>query len=690
MKPEEDNRLEAGSVLGSARKFPLQKLQRPEIVGQADISMLEALRRLWWPAFDRVYGFFVLIRLWIFDLIWGPEPPREQARTKQMRLLTVVLTLGLMLGYEAANAEGFDGKWAGTYTCGAHAFHPDWGPFTWSFPVAIQNGAISGAKRYLAGGDKKPATAAFDGSIDQGGTTKINVHLVDVVSTTENWHQELVGSANSRDQITLLGTMITPRGLARNCRLTLNLVAPSPSQAVQVAPAPSVAEQAQRTKAQREAISSVPAQAAGIVPSPSPSAQPPVVAPQDALNAERQRLKAQRQAIEAERQQVAEAAKRAAAENREAAAQAQRAAEDRKAAEAAQRQVEELKHQNAPATAKAEPPPVAANPSLPQFSTPPPASSPQETASSKPLSDALKIGIIVVILFGGILCVVLMMKWKVGQVNSASLLDENAAPGVLHDPIHQERELETESVGVAASGRKDAPRESRDATELLENNRATGAIETAGAPTERNRRSPETTDRAERHLAAIFAADIVGYSRRMEQDEVGTIRRLRDLSHNLIEPKITEYRGRIFKTMGDGFLAEFVSVVDAVHCAVDIQRMLAARNLDLPEDDRLNLRIGVNLGDVFREGQDVFGDGVNIATRLESIAPPGGIYISRAACDPIRERLAFDFEDLGEHHVKNITRPIEVFNVRIGGLAGGIFDQTRANSESVPMPTIGV
>jgi len=151
----------------------------------------------------------------------------------------------------------------------------------------------------------------------------------------------------------------------------------------------------------------------------------------------------------------------------------------------------------------------------------------------------------------------------------------------------------------------------------------------------------------------------------------------------LIEPKIAEYRGRVFKTMGDGFLAEFGSVVDAVHCAVDIQRMMAARNLDLPEDDQLNLRIGVNLGDVFREGQDVFGDGVNIASRLESIAPPGGIYISRAACDPIRERLAFDFEDLGEHQVKNITRRIQVFNVRIEGLAGGIFGHTRANSDSV-------
>jgi class 3 adenylate cyclase len=173
--------------------------------------------------------------------------------------------------------------------------------------------------------------------------------------------------------------------------------------------------------------------------------------------------------------------------------------------------------------------------------------------------------------------------------------------------------------------------------------------------------------KAQRHLAAIIAADIVGYSGQMEKDEVGTLGRLRDLRQNLIEPKVAEHRGRVFKTTGDGFLAEFVSVLEAVHCAVDIQRLMAARNLDLPEAGRVQLRIGVNLGDVFHEGDDVFGDGVNIAARLESIAPPGGIYISRAACDPIRDRLAFDFEDLGEHQVKNIARPIHVFGVRIEG-----------------------
>jgi class 3 adenylate cyclase len=175
--------------------------------------------------------------------------------------------------------------------------------------------------------------------------------------------------------------------------------------------------------------------------------------------------------------------------------------------------------------------------------------------------------------------------------------------------------------------------------------------------------------KAERRLAAILAGDIVGYSQRMERDEVGTLQRLRDLRSNLIEPKVAEHRGRVFKTMGDGFLAEFVSALDAVHCAVDIQRAMAARAPDLHEDGRLQLRIGINLGDVFHEGEDVFGDGVNVAARLQGIAPPGGICISRAASDPIRERSAFAFEDLGEHQVKNITRPIHVFGVRIEGAA---------------------
>jgi class 3 adenylate cyclase len=192
--------------------------------------------------------------------------------------------------------------------------------------------------------------------------------------------------------------------------------------------------------------------------------------------------------------------------------------------------------------------------------------------------------------------------------------------------------------------------------------------------------------KSERHLAAILAADIVGFSRRMEHDEIGTLNRLRDIRHNLIEPKVAEHRGRIFKVMGDGFLAEFRSALDAVLCAVDIQRLMVARNLDLPDDDRLQLRIGVNLGDVISEGEDVFGDGVNVAVRLESIAPPGGIYVSRAACDPIRERLAFDFEDLGEHSVKNIARPIQVFGVRIEGVGAPYAKQAETDTAPATVP----
>jgi len=173
--------------------------------------------------------------------------------------------------------------------------------------------------------------------------------------------------------------------------------------------------------------------------------------------------------------------------------------------------------------------------------------------------------------------------------------------------------------------------------------------------------------RSQRHLAAILACDVVRSSWHMERKEEETIRRLRDLRENLIQPKVAEHRGRIFKTMGDGFLAEFGGALDAVHCAVDIQRLMAERNLDLGDDDRLHLRIGINLGDVFREGDDVFGDGVNVAARLENSARPGGIHVSRAVCDLIRDRFSFDFDDLGEHQFHNITRPIHVFGVRLDG-----------------------
>jgi class 3 adenylate cyclase/TolB-like protein len=166
-----------------------------------------------------------------------------------------------------------------------------------------------------------------------------------------------------------------------------------------------------------------------------------------------------------------------------------------------------------------------------------------------------------------------------------------------------------------------------------------------------------------RRLAAILAADIAGYSRLMGADEIGTHRLLMTYRTELIGPTVTAYRGRIVKTTGDGILAEFSSAVDAVACAVAIQRSLASRNDTLPYEKRLQFRIGVNIGDVIIEADDIFGDGVNIAARLESLCEPGGLCISRAVRDQIRDKLPIGFEDLGEQMVKNITRPVRAFGL---------------------------
>ena len=164
-----------------------------------------------------------------------------------------------------------------------------------------------------------------------------------------------------------------------------------------------------------------------------------------------------------------------------------------------------------------------------------------------------------------------------------------------------------------------------------------------------------------RRLAAILAADVVGYSRLMGTDEEGTHERLKAHLRELVEPKIGEHRGRIVKNTGDGFLAEFSSVVDAVRCATEIQHGMAEREPEVPEERRIRFRIGINLGDVIAEGEDIFGDGVNIAARLEVLAEPGGICISRVVRDQVRDRLDYTFEDLGEQPVKNIARPVRVF-----------------------------
>ena len=173
-----------------------------------------------------------------------------------------------------------------------------------------------------------------------------------------------------------------------------------------------------------------------------------------------------------------------------------------------------------------------------------------------------------------------------------------------------------------------------------------------------------------RRLAAILAADVAGYSRLMGTDEEGTHERLKAHLGELVNPKIAEHRGRIVKNTGDGLLAEFASVVDAVRCAVEVQRGMADREPGVPEDRRIRFRIGINLGDVIVEEHDIFGDGVNVAARLEALAEPGGICVSRIVRDQVRDRLDYAFVDMGAQSVKNIPRPVRVFALRLDGAAG--------------------
>jgi len=166
-----------------------------------------------------------------------------------------------------------------------------------------------------------------------------------------------------------------------------------------------------------------------------------------------------------------------------------------------------------------------------------------------------------------------------------------------------------------------------------------------------------------RRLAAILAADVAGYSRLMGADEEGTLERLKALRHELVDPKIAEHRGRIVKTTGDGLLVEFASVVDAVRCAAAVQQAMPERNTGVAADNRIELRIGINLGDVIVEGDDLYGDGVNIAARIEALTDPGEVFVSNTVHDHVRDRLPFVFEDLGEQQVKNIARPVRVYRV---------------------------
>jgi adenylate cyclase len=165
-------------------------------------------------------------------------------------------------------------------------------------------------------------------------------------------------------------------------------------------------------------------------------------------------------------------------------------------------------------------------------------------------------------------------------------------------------------------------------------------------------------------LAAILAADVAGYSRLMGADEEGTLERLKALRRDLVDPEIAEHKGRIVKTTGDGLLVEFASVVDAVRCAVAVQQAMPERETGIAADNRIELRIGINLGDVIVEGDDLYGDGVNIAARIEALADAGGVFVSNTVHDQVRDRLPFVFEDLGEQQVKNIARPVRVYRVR--------------------------
>ena len=175
----------------------------------------------------------------------------------------------------------------------------------------------------------------------------------------------------------------------------------------------------------------------------------------------------------------------------------------------------------------------------------------------------------------------------------------------------------------------------------------------------------------ERRLTAILAADVVGYSRLMGEDEVGTLERLKALRRDLVQPSITARKGRIVKLMGDGLLAEFPSVVEAVLCAVEIQRAMPDREPDRPEGARITLRIGVNLGDIIGEGSDIYGDGVNLAARLEGLARPGGICVSSPVRDQVKGKLDLSFADLGERQVKNFDDPVRVYRIVLDGETDG-------------------
>jgi TolB-like protein/class 3 adenylate cyclase len=191
-----------------------------------------------------------------------------------------------------------------------------------------------------------------------------------------------------------------------------------------------------------------------------------------------------------------------------------------------------------------------------------------------------------------------------------------------------------------------------------------------------------TTQRVERRLSAVLAADVVGYSRLMGVDEEGTLARLKAIRRTLVDPTIAAHRGRIVKTTGDGVLVEFASAVDAARCSVEVQRGMAAQNADVPKDIRIEFRIGIHIGDIIIDDNDIFGDGVNIAARLEGVAEPGGVCISDDAQRQIRGKVDVSFDDIGPKNLKNIVEPMRAWCLRLGGDGAKALIKSRPESAS--------
>ena len=194
----------------------------------------------------------------------------------------------------------------------------------------------------------------------------------------------------------------------------------------------------------------------------------------------------------------------------------------------------------------------------------------------------------------------------------------------------------------------------------------------------------------QRRLAAILSADVVGYGRLMEADESATLAALTEHRKVLIEPKVGEHNGRIVKLLGDGILAEFVSAVDAVRCAVEIQKAMPARSANVPEDQRVRFRVGINVGDIIVEDDDIYGDGVNIAARVQELAEPDGVCLSGTAYDQVRGKLDFELTDLGEIEIKNIARPINAWQWTGSEERAGVGLKSRKSKETTEKPSIAV